>query len=411
MKIVTEQPTYTINQQLGIGQSNWDYPEHLAIGQLSMSQLFKTVALEPASISPLPRAAKTLDVNGLSVDDPLMPGRKISGEQLLNRRIFNDALLVMHDQQVVHESYRNGMTADDRHVIHSCTKSLCAMLVAISIEQGLLNPEQAISDYIPEFQNIDAWQGVTLQNVLDMQAGIEYSEDYTDPNAHYWSYARAAGYYPPLPGESAIGAKAWAINNMNTRVHEPGTAFVYNSCLANVLGFALEQVHNKNLAQIFEELIYQPAGCEQDGYFNTDPKGFPITEGQLNLRLQDFARIAFIILNEGKNLKGEQILPLSFIEDTIKPNEQDKIKYQAVDKDPVFNSGQYKNQFWVLNPEQKQFTMLGIHGQFAWYDFNRKLMIVGNGSFPKQDGPLMMHSLNTLWQAIAQQYDINSYKT
>ena len=411
MKIVTEQPSYLINEQLGIGQSNWDYPEHLAIGQLSMSQLFKTVALQPAETAPLIRSQQQLDINNLSVDDPLMPGRKISGEQLLNRRIFNDGLLIMHNNEVVHESYRNGMTADDRHVIHSCTKSLCAMLIGISIEQGLLNPTHPISDYIPEFQNRPEWQDVTLQHVLDMQAGIEYSEDYTDPNAHYWSYARAAGYYPPLDGETAIGAKAWAIANMNTRAQHPGTAFVYNSCLANVLGFALENVHNKNLAQIFEELLYQPAGCEQDGYFNTDPKGFPITEGQLNLRLQDFARCAAIILNQGKSLKGEQLLPPGFIESTIQPNKQDKLKYQAVDKDPVFPSGQYKNQFWVLNPEQKQFTMLGIHGQFAWYDLNRKLMIVGNGSFPKQDGSLMMQSLNTLWQAIAQQFDINSNKT
>lgn len=405
MKVITEQPSYVINGELEIGQSNWDQPEHLATGQISMQQLFKTVALEPSKTSALPYADQQLDVNALITDDPLMPGRKISGEQLLNRRIFNDSLLVMHNNQVVHESYRNGMTADDRHVIHSCTKSLCAMLVGISIEQGLLDPNRAISHYIPEFKSISAWDGVSLQHVLDMQAGIEYSEDYTDPNAHYWSYARAAGYYPPLDNEKAIGAKAWAFENMNTRSHEPGTAFVYNSCLANVLGMALENVHNKNLAEIFEQKLYQPAGAESEAYFNTDPLGFPITEGQLNLKLQDFARCAAIILNQGKSLSGKQIVPAEFIEQTISPNLDDKIKYQAVDKDAVYPKGQYKNQFWLLNPEQKQFTMLGIHGQFAWYDLNRKLMIVGNGSFPKQDGPLMMQSLNTLWQSIAQQFD------
>ena len=403
MKVITQQPSYVINGEFDIGQSNWDYPEHLATGQISMQNLFKTVALEPAKTTPLKYAKQQLDVNSIVADDPLMPGRKISGEQLLNRRIFNDSLLVMHDDQVIHESYRNGMTSNDRHVIHSCTKSLCAMLVGISIHEGLLDPAANISQYIPEFKNIAAWDDVSLQHVLDMQAGIEYSEDYTDPNAHYWSYARAAGYYPPLAGEKAIGAKAWAFNNMNTRSHEPGTAFVYNSCLANVLGIALENVHNKNLASIFEEYLYQPAGAESDGYFNTDPMGFPITEGQLNLKLQDFARCAAIILHNGKNLAGQQLIPASFIEQTITPNISDKIKYQAVDADTVFPKGQYKNQFWILSPEQKQFTMLGIHGQFAWYDLTRKLMIVGNGSFPKQDGALMMRSLNTLWQSIAQQ--------
>jgi CubicO group peptidase (beta-lactamase class C family) len=403
MRQITEQPSYIIHEQLGIEQSNWDQAEHLATGQLSMHKLFKTVALETDGTTALQYAQAQLDVNSLIVDDPLMPGRKMSGEQLLNRRVFNDGLLVMHRDQVIHESYRNGMTADDRHVIHSCTKSLCSMLVAITIEQGLLDPCQLISHYIPEFKTIKAWDDVTLQQVLDMQAGIEYSEDYTDPNAHYWSYARAAGYYPPLANEAAIGAKAWMFANMTKRSHQPGTAFVYNSCLANVLGMALENVHRKHLAEIFEQLLYQPAGAEHEGYFNTDPMGFPIVEGQLNLKLQDFARCAAIMLNEGKNLNGERILPLSFIEQTIKPKQEDKNKYQAVDKSHVFPSGQYKNQFWVLNPEQRQFAMLGIHGQFAWYDLNRKLMIVGNGSFPSQSGTLLTQSLKTLWLSIAQQ--------
>jgi hypothetical protein len=42
-----------------------------------------------------------------------------------------------------------------------------------------------------------------------------------------------------------------------------------------------------------------------------------------------------------------------------------------------------------------------IHGQFAWYDLQRELMMVGVGSFPQQDGELMMRSLDTLWQGVA----------
>ena len=46
--------------------------------------------------------------------------------------------------------------------------------------------------------------------------------------------------------------------------------------------------------------------------------------------------------------------------------------------------------------------MLGIHGQFAWFDLSLNLMIVGMGSYPVQDGALMMKSLDTLWQGIVQ---------
>lgn len=75
---------------------------------------------------------KQLDVERFHMPAPLWPEKMITGEQFLKRRLFNDGLLVMHKGAVLHESYRNGLTTDDRHVLYSCTKSLCAMLVAMS---------------------------------------------------------------------------------------------------------------------------------------------------------------------------------------------------------------------------------------------------------------------------------------
>ena len=160
MKDITIDPSYVVNETMGITQANWDAPAHLATGQLSMHKLFKTVALEPGTHTiELPVSKTVLDLEGMQFPDPLMDGRQINGEQLLNRRIFNDGLLVMHRGEIVHESSRNGMTDHDRHVIHSCTKSLCSMLVAIAIEASLLHPEVEISRYVPEFQGRAEWAG------------------------------------------------------------------------------------------------------------------------------------------------------------------------------------------------------------------------------------------------------------
>ena len=405
MRIITSNPAYVIDSELNIGQANWDAPAHLAIGQLSMHQLFKTVALQPGSPpTTLPRAKQALAVEQMNFADPLMPNRQLTGEQLLNRRIFNDGLLVMYRGEVVHESYRNGMTASDRHVIHSCTKSMCAMLVAIAIDEDKLDPSREISHYVNELQQRAEWQGVTLQHVLDMCAGIEYSEHYADPEADYWRYARAAGYYPPLPGEIAIGAKAWVVANLNKRAHSPGTCFLYNSCLTIVIGMALEAVFQCELAQLFESLLYKRIGAESEAWFNTDPQEFPIVEGQLNLCLRDFARWAALMSNCGKSISGEQVLPEYFVDQVIAADPAAQQAYHQIQPDRVFPNGQYKNQFWVLDPQGQQFAMLGIHGQFAWYDLSRELMMVGTGSHPQQDSELMMRSLNTLWQGVAREF-------
>lgn len=401
MKIITDKPSYVINAARGITRENWDHPENLAVGQLAMERLFRTVSLDAPQIkSPLPLSPVQLDVENFHLPDPLRPEKMITGEQFLNRRLFNDGLLVMHKSAIIHESYRNGLTAEDRHVLHSCTKSLCAMLVAMAIEEGLLDPSAQISHYIAPFRNQAAWQGVTLQHVMDMQAGLSYSEDYTDPEADYWSYARAAGYYPPRAKETAIGVKAWIFANLTGRSDAPGKAFCYNSCLANILGMALEQVHGQPLTEIFEQQLYTHTGAAEDGYFNTDPQGFPIVEGQLSLRLRDFARCAYPVINGGKSLSGYPLISPGFIEQISTPDPRAQKVYHARDKDDIFPNGQYRNQFWGVNPGQKQFTMLGIHGQFAWFDLRKDLMIVGFGSFPRQDGPLMMTCLKRLWLAI-----------
>jgi len=402
MRIVTESPSYVIDAELHIGQNNWDSGEYLAIGQISMEKLFRTVALAPSdSALKFSSSNNQLDIDGMTFSDPLMVGRKVSGEQLLNRRIFNDGLIVIHKGQKIHESYRNGVTAKDRHVIHSCTKSLCSMLVAIAIDECLIEPQKQLSYYLEEFKEHSAWHGVTLQQVLNMQAGIEYSENYADPDAHYWDYARAAGYYPTLDGKPAIGVKAWSHKNLTNRSHAPGSCFVYNSCLANLLGMVLEKVYQDNLASIFESRLFQRCGTESEAFFNTDKQGFPIVEGQFNCRLVDFARCAFLMVNRGKNLGGEQIISPQFIDELVVCDSEARNAYHAQNKDKLFINGQYKNQFWINDPLKKQFCMLGIHGQFAWFDLNREIMMAGVGSYPTQDSELMMRSLNTLWQQVA----------
>jgi CubicO group peptidase (beta-lactamase class C family) len=400
VNIVTETPSAIINESFAISLENWDSPQFLAYSQIHMDKLWRTVALEPgAETLPLPYAEKSLNVDAIVMQDPLTQ-RPMSGDQLLNCRVFNDALLVMHKGQVVHESYRNGMIESDRHVIHSTTKSHCAMLIAIAIENGLMNVEAAMSNYIPELEVIEAWQGVKLSHVLDMVAGLSYDENYEDPNSVFWDYAKAVGYYPSKDASKVIGAKAWLLKNLVERSDVPGDKFLYNSTLTNVLGVALENVYQKGLAELFEEMLYSKVGAEAEAYFNTDHLGFPITEGQLNLTLRDFTRTASLMINDGKNLQGEQIIPQSFIEQVVTPDAAAQLAFSRSKVAQLSPSGQYKQQFWVLEPEAKRFAMLGIHGQFAYYDLNNELMITGFSSHPTQDDATLFMALLELWKKI-----------
>ena len=128
--------------------------------------------------------------------------------------------------------------------------------------------------------------------------------------------------------------------------------------------------------------------------------GFPIAEGQLSLTLRDFARWASVMINDGCNLAGERIVAKSFIADTCAPNPASHAAFNAVEPSARFPRGHYRNQFWITEPQLGQFTMLGIHGQFAWFDLRAELMIIGYGSFPVATSPLLTLAQQGLWRRI-----------
>lgn len=394
-----------IDFRLGIDRSNWDQPPHLALSQLHMDRMMPVVYLEPGTAIPLPRATRSLDVDALSFDDPLT-GAPMSAATFLDRRLFNDALLVMHRGAVVHESYRNGMTVEDHHVQHSTTKSLTTLLLAQAMEDGRMEADAPFDTYLPELHDIPGWHGVTLQHVLDMSPGLKYVEAYADRSCDYYSYARAVGYYPAAANE-AIGARRWLIEGMTQRVAEPGERFNYASPLTNALMMAVEHAFQEPILNLLERRLFQRVGAESVGWFNTDAFGFPIAEGQLSLTLRDFARWASVMINKGRNLAGEPVVPESFIEETCAPNAAAHRAFNAVERSVRFPNGHYRNQFWVIEP-QRQFAMLGIHGQFAWFDLQRELMVIGYGSFPVPTSPLLTLAQQQLWRRIGEAVGLSS---
>jgi CubicO group peptidase (beta-lactamase class C family) len=387
-----------IDAKVGVDRSNWDHPPHLALSQLHMDRMMPVVHLEPGEAIPLPRSTRAIGVEELDYDDPLT-GASIDGATFLERRLFNDALLVMHRGAVVHESYRNGMTAADHHVQHSTTKSLTTLLLAQALDAGTMEVDAPFDRYVPELRNVAGWHGVTLQHVLDMCPGLQYVEAYEDRNSDYYSYARAVGYYPASANE-AIGARRWLLEKMTQRVAEPGSRFNYASPLTSAM-MAVEHASGEPILPLLERQLFRLVGAESVGWFNTDRLGFPIAEGQLSLTLRDFARWASVMINRGRNLAGEAVVPERFIADVCARNTAAHRAFNAVERSARFPNGHYRNQCWVIEPE-RQFAMLGIHGQFAWFDLERELMVVGYGSFPVPTSPLLTLAQQQLWRRVAE---------
>jgi CubicO group peptidase (beta-lactamase class C family) len=392
-------PTGTPRELSAVGydDSTWDLASNLARGQLTTGERMPSVELETggsvASWAPGP----SLDVGALTFSDPLT-GRALTGDQFLDRRLYADALAVVHDGRLVHETYRNAMTETDRHVAHSCSKTLTTMMVGIAVEEGLLEVSRPIREYVPELAALPAWDAVTVEHVLDMATGVDLEEHYEDPASMYWRYAEAVGYYGG-PSEGRAGTLGFALAELTRAVEPPGLTFNYGSYLTNLLPIALAHVYGVPAVELYEARIYRHLGAERPALVNVDVVGNPIVEGQVNLTLRDFARWGHLLANEGRNLAGDQVVPAAWVDDTFAPSPTRAAAFARGAYGDSMPGVEYHNQTWVLEPG-RVVAMLGIHGQFCWVDRETRTMVVGFSSYPAQTHPLLSAAQGELWSTV-----------
>jgi len=384
---------------VGYDGLTWDKPWNLLRGQITSLERMPSVELSTGGPPVQIPTGRALALDAATITDPLT-GREMAFAEFLDRRLYNDGLLVVHGGQLVHESYRDGLRADDRHIVHSCSKTLTTMMIGWAVEEGRLATTQPMRELIDELAAIPAWEGVTLQHVLDMAAGLDTEEHYENADSMYWRYADAVGYYT-VPAERQIGVLEFVRRELVTRLEEPGTRFNYASYLTNLLAVVLERTYGVPAVELYEEYLYARIGAERPALINVDVNGAPITEGQVNLTLRDFARWAYPMINGGKGFGGQQVVPASWVEEAYRHDSGRAAAFAAGESGSEHPGAQYHNQIWVLEPGNVV-AMLGIHGQFAYLDRSRALMIVGLSSFPDQANALQSETMNRVWAKVTE---------
>jgi len=383
--------------EVGYDATAWDRPWFLSRGQITAAERMPSAVLEPGGPStPVPRGP-ALDVGALSFTDPLT-GRAMTGDQFLDRRLYTDALAVLQDGRLVYETYRNAVTESDRHVAHSCSKTLTTMAIGIALDEGLLDRAQPMATYVPELAAIAAWDRVTLEHVLDMATGLEFDEHYENADSMYWRYTDAVGYYP-REAQSQGTTLGFATTELTRAVEPPGFRFSYGSYLTNLLPLALTRVYGVPAVELYEDRIYRQLGAERSALLNLDSAGNPIVEGQVNLTLRDFVRWGHLLMDEGRSFTGQQVVPSGWVDDTYAPSADRAAAFARGEYGESMAGVEYHNQTWVLEPG-RVVTMLGIHGQFCWVDRESRTMIVGFSSYPVQTHALLSATLNELWSTI-----------
>ncbi|GAA0514845.1 serine hydrolase [Pigmentiphaga daeguensis] len=294
------------------------------------------------------------------------------------RALEVDGLLVMHDGAIVFERYFHGMRPQMRHGTASVSKSFLGVVAGVLAHQGVLDFSRQASYYVPEMRGA-AMGGATLQQLLDMQAGIvRPSLDGRPGNLgpQDGGVYEILGLLPRRPG-APDNFYDFVLQKPASGEH--GQKLYYDNGPPEALAWAIRRATGRPIAELLSELVYQPLGPERDAYYSVDPTGAEFTAGGLAMTMRDMARFGELLRNEG-TWNGKQVVPQSFIDDLHHGGNR---AFHAESRFAAANpGGAYRNYFHADGGRWQGLCAHGRYGQRIYASTKAKLVVAQFGAAP-----------------------------
>lgn len=140
---------------------------------------------------------------------------------------------------------------DTKFRLGSITKQFTSMLVMQLVEEGLIDLDGTISEYLPEYRK-DSGEVVTIHQLLTHTSGI--------PS------------YTSLPNFGEVSRDPYTVKEFVAKYcsgdlnFAPGTRFSYSNSGYFLLGAITEEITGKSYQDLLKEKIFDPLGMKDSGY-------------------------------------------------------------------------------------------------------------------------------------------------
>lgn len=270
----------------------------------------------------------------------------------------NRGVVVLQNGKIVGEGYAQGFTKDTRQQSWSMAKSVTQALVGTAVKEGWLSLEDRA--LMPNWQGDDPRAQITLNDMLRMNSGLHFVEDYADANSTVSQM---------LFGSRDMGGRA----AQEALEHSIGTHWYYSSGTSNIVSKYLRE----NIEATGEDYHHYPANALFDkigvssAVFETDAAGTFVGSSFLYATARDWARMGQLYLNDGV-WNGERILPEGWVDYTKSP---------AMDTTPYYGAHWWLNQDQMRLPDMPTeiYFMGGHDGQYVIVIPSKNIVIVRLG--------------------------------
>jgi len=357
---VEEAPHLQLNQDgSSIDLSNWQEPANRNYGYRHVVEILPSTQ----KISRGECGVHSLNPNDVDISSVSVEYRQ--RDMQLEEFLFEshcDGFIVLKGDDIIYENHRR-MTSEERHLCQSVSKTTICSVIGGLITEGVIDVEQTVDYYLPEVGS--GFNGVKIQNLLDMNVGLKFTEDFTNPDSDIHDYEIVSLWRPERDNLGKNGQLSYICGIE----HDPDLLLndvtQYLCPNTDTLVCIIERTTGKPFTTVFEENIYSHIGAQADAYFSVDSQGTAIGSGGLIIGLRDLARYGQVFANYGVANDGAQVIPRYWLDDCLDTSKGTNYY--------VGNSYKYHNQ---MTSNGRAFCHLGIGGQMIYANPETKVVVI-----------------------------------
>lgn len=342
-----------------------DDPEEFAQTFQRMDEILPSRRIEATNPRPFPEALAPLEATysyggeTRTIDDFMSSARTLG-------------MVVLRDGAVVAERYGQGADAETRFTSWSVAKSFVATLIAMAMEQGLIDSlDDNAAKYAPAFEGT-AYGETSLRHLLMMSGGVDFVEEYSED--------RESDIRPFFFNAFILGQDVDVMAGEIERDREPGRDLHYVSPNTHVLSAVVRNVFNDRLAGVVENEIWVPLGMTSDATWLTNvdnERAIEVGYCCLQATTRDFGRLGQFYLQDGV-WEGQRLVPEDWVDRATRPN----APFQEPGPEARYAPRGYGLHFWIPPDAHREFFMAGVYGQYVWIDRDRNVVVAMNAGDP-----------------------------
>lgn len=351
-----------------INLGNWRTPPYARwtfqnVQEIVPSAIIKGTGKSESEVKPLGKLAS------LAVTDENGKPRTLE-EFLISSKA--DSFVVMRDGEFEAEWYAPTCERLKPHLCFSVSKSVTGILTGILVDQGLLAADDPVVKHVPEAAS-SAYGDATVRQVLDMEVGLDFNEDYLDNTGGFDRYRRSTSWNPEDLRHPSTDLKTFLCTLGKRDGH--GEVHRYYSPNTDMVGAVLESASGRRVSDMLSEYMWKPMGAHGDAFITVDRIGSPRTAGGMSITPRDLARFGDLVRGKGKGIVSQ-----SWVADLWCGSRDTWVRG---DQAELFPNGSYRS-FWYESGKG-EIAAIGIHGQWIWVDPANETTIILQSA---QDDPV-----------------------